>query len=834
MNNVNESMNQSDGFERARKLREEADALEAKARVRQRLLKLIDISRDPYYDQYLNQMLRDLEAGKATPAQVSREADRTYRLYQQRMNQGKVQNEMRTHVVPQDEKETDFGKCSNRINEQHAAFREEKPEQVAGKDTIEFKIGAGIFSIVGAVFVLAAFVIFGFNFLEGFWQGACLYAASLIVVLLSELLLKRLNSRFSLVITGIGISCLYISTIINYLVLKNMNGLAASAVVLAIALGAILLSRKKDAASIRIISFFGCYICFLPIRQFETELSFLVMTGILLIINIVSIYLPNQKNEGVISTVHLIAHTIFTGITTGLALAGGMGAMYVAFFDIASLVIINMIYYRQKEKNEFYLKLIFAMALGFMAVFLVSVGSFGHGIDDERILLFYKLLTEVMAVVTSVVFFILWGREERRWIQYYFMAALIVLFNGFSDYRLETTIGFIAAFVLTRLLFKVKEIEILDCIFAVLMVLQGFYMCKTWYVIPFAVVLFASAFLIKRTFIFHEIVLTIGFVGGICFQFDGNWTLPACVGTIFLLFLLFNHLPGLKDQKQLPYNITNVIFAGLFCLCTVFCGEYYFNAVTMVIGAVMIIVVFRARYGLAIPKKYLLLAGFLIYMILTSHFKTPVIVSILLMIVAIGSVGIGFKLRDKEYRICGLVMAVFVCIKLILYDFRGLESIFKVILFFTVGVIALAISFLYIYLEKKEDKKEKEENIEENIGGTFAGERNMPDAGEIQEKAEEPVKEEAQEKADEPVKEEAQENAEEPVKEETQEKAEEPVKEEAQEKAEEPVKNERQKDTGEAIKAETTEMPEGETENIADDTIEKNGGSVENEEADTL
>ena len=32
-------------------------------------------------------------------------------------------------------------------------------------DTVEFKIGAGIFSMVGAVFVLASFVIFWFNFL---------------------------------------------------------------------------------------------------------------------------------------------------------------------------------------------------------------------------------------------------------------------------------------------------------------------------------------------------------------------------------------------------------------------------------------------------------------------------------------------------------------------------------------------------------------------------------------------------------------------------------------------------------------------------------------------
>ena len=702
MSDFNAGMSDMDALERARKLREEAAAIEAKARVRQRLLKLIEISEDPYYDQYLNQMMKDLESGKATPAQVSREADRTYRLYQQRMAEKTGRENAGESISPND-KVTEKGTAVQPV------------ANVKHTDTVEFKIGAGIFSMVGAVFVLASFVIFGFNFLEGIWQGVCLYAASVALILLSELLIRKLNAKFSQVITGIGISCLYISTVINYMVLENINGIAASIITLLTALLSILIGRKKDAASIRMISFLGCYICYLPIREYESPLSLLVMTGILLIINVVSIFFPNQKNAGVISAVHLVAHTLFTGIATGLLLADNMEVLYIALFAAASLIILNMIYFRQKAKDEFYLKILFSIALGFTATFFVSIGCFEHGIVDETILLFNKLLTEVMAVVISVVFFILWGNDDRRWIQYYYAAAIVVLFNGFSDYKLETTIGMIAIFVLTRLLYKVKQIEVLDCILAVLMVLQGIYMCRTWYVIPFAAVLLISAFVIKRCAIFHEIVLSVGFVAGLCCQFDGNWTLPVCVGILFFFFLLFNHLPWLKAVKQQAYNITNISLAGLLCLCTVFCDQYYYNAVTMLLGAVMIVVAFRERYGLALPKKYLLLAGFLIYMILTSHFKTPVIVSILLMVVAIGCVAAGFLLRDKVYRICGLIMAILVCVKLVVYDFGELESLPKAILFLTVGVIALCISFIYIYLEKREDREEKIQNEEKDI-----------------------------------------------------------------------------------------------------------------------
>ncbi|MBD5455012.1 MAG: DUF2339 domain-containing protein [Lachnospiraceae bacterium] len=683
MNELNGNISNLEEFERERRLREDAEVQEAKEKVRQKLLQLIEISEDPYYDQYLNQMLKDLESGKATPFQVSKEADRTYRIYRQRMGINTAGSEPRENVIT--------------------------------KDTMEFKVGAGIFSIVGAVFVLASIVILGFNFLEGIWQGVCLYAASGIIILLSELLVKRLSNKFSLVITGIGISSLYISTIVNYLVLKNMNGIAASIITVLIALFSILLSRKKDAASIRMISFLGCYICFLPIRGFESELDFLIMTGMVLIINIVSIFLPNQKNSMVINLVHLIAHTMFTGIVIAIVTVDGMNAMYLSFFIVTSLVLINAIYLRHKEKEELLMTLLYTIALGFMVLFLIGSSCFPHGISDERILLFNRLLAEVMAAVVSVVFFILWGQDRRRWIQYYFIAALITMINGFSDYRIETTIACIAAFALTRLLYKVEELKILDCILAVVTVLQGLYMCRTGYVIPFAVVLFLSAFLIRRTVIFHEIVLTTGFLIGILIQFDSNWTLPGCVGALFVFFLLFNHLPVLKNEKQLAYNIVNVVFAGLFCFCTVFCWEYYINAVTMLIGTVMFLMIFRKKYGLELPKKYLFLAGYLIYMIFASNYETPVIVSILLMTVAVGCVGIGIVLKDKVYRICGLVISVIVCVKMLIYDFRELESMPRAVLFMIVGVIALVISFLYIYQEKKEDQEEDSELKEPEI-----------------------------------------------------------------------------------------------------------------------
>lgn len=71
------------------------------------------------------------------------------------------------------------------------------------------------------------------------------------------------------------------------------------------------------------------------------------------------------------------------------------------------------------------------------------------------------------------------------------------------------------------------------------------------------------------------------------------------------------------------------------------------------------------------------------------------------MVIAIGAVISGFALREKKLRVTGLVLTLTVCAKIALYDFRGAASVEKMILFLVVGLIALAISGIYIALEKK-------------------------------------------------------------------------------------------------------------------------------------
>ena len=663
-----------------------------KEEVKARLLHLRRISKDPYYDQYLNQMLRDLESEKATPAQVAKEADRTYRLYQERMAQQKGQ--------------------------------EGDAQQASSGSTAEFKIGAGIFSVIGAVFVLTAFIIFGINFLQGIWQGICLYVVSVIVVMLSELLIKRISQKACSVITAIGIGGLFISTIINYGVLGNINEPVALGITLVIALFAILLSRKKDSASIRLITVLGCYICFFPRQYYDSDIIFLCKALMLLIVNGVGILLPNQKNRKTISGVHMASCAMFMGSMAIFAFSvyAVSPVLRVAGYVLGGLIPLNLIYLREKEDSKTYINIIYDVCLGIAFVSFVILFAL---VDYEagtasQIKAFHDLLMGLQVFAVSFIFFILWGQDRRKWVQHYYMSGTLLLLaftiggfvsdetNNMTVGRIFTSAGILAIFLLARLLSNVKELIALDCILEVIVVLFGLSLAfggEVGYGWLFAVVLFLALFRGKRLLLFHEIAILLFFSSSALFPTKNSLFLPAQIGTLFLLFLLINHLPRLKERSHLPYNIVSAVVIFIYSVGIVFWEGKWINIITMLLGAVAIAVMFRPGYRMEIPRKYFLVWGYLIVMILLARFPVPAITSALLMLVAMGCIAVGFLKKDKVYRIFGLVMALFVCAKLIVFDFLVLETLTKVIIFFIVGIVALAISFLYIYLERKDEKK---------------------------------------------------------------------------------------------------------------------------------
>lgn len=646
-------------------------------RTEQKLSELMRLSKEPYFSRYVAQMKKDLEEGVATPLQVEREADRSYAEYQRRMR------------------------------DREAAQPELKTKSV------EFKIGIHVFSLIGALFILAAFVTFGFYFLKGAFQGICIYMAAFALVLFSELFLRRKMQKFAGVITGIGIGCLYAANIVNYLVLHFVNGIIAVLLTLLIAAATIWLSRKRDSVVIRLIGLIGCYVCLYPIHGFETELSFFVLTVILFIVNAAGVLFPNQSRTAAILAVHAALNVIFTGALLIIAGLDHVQATYLAALLLSSFIFMEIMAFvnRKREKdNEIFTITCIGSGLLLFMMFLLET------ITGEQLV---GLIMAAVTAAVSMVFFLLWEKEdEKKWAQVYFAAGLFLLIGAFSDQPVEQTITVGVIFLIARIGNRQRQLTALEAIAAVAVGLTGIGLSGSVYAYILAALLVLLSFRINKLHVFHEIVTTasvlvIWFLKCEWFRLynwgmDGKWFYPVAVLLLMLLFLLFHHLPGLRDKKQEVYNIVSLCFIGIFCLLPLFEGHLWIRIAIMAVGTLAAFLLLRKRYGLYWKGNTLLWAGFFSLYSITGNFGSPVVSSILIMAAAFFLVGIGFRHKEKMERITGLVLAALVCLKLVLYDFREAELLYRMIVFLIVGVMALGISFLYMFLEKKMAQKKAE------------------------------------------------------------------------------------------------------------------------------
>lgn len=646
-------------------------------RTEQKLSELMRLSKEPYFSRYVAQMKKDLEEGVATPLQVEREADRSYAEYQRRMR------------------------------DREAAQPELKTKSV------EFKIGIHVFSLIGALFILAAFVTFGFYFLKGAFQGICIYMAAFALVLFSELFLRRKMQKFAGVITGIGIGCLYAANIVNYLVLHLVNGIIAVLLTLLIAAATIWLSRKRDSVVIRLIGLIGCYVCLYPIHGFETELSFFVLTVILFIVNVAGVLFPNQSRAAAILAVHAALNVIFTGALLIIAGLDHVQATYLAALLLSSFIFMEIMAFvnRKREKdNEIFIITCIGSGLLLFMMFLLET------ITGEQLV---GLIMAAVTAAVSMLFFLLWEKkDERKWAQVYFAAGLFLLIGSFSDQPVEQTITVGVIFLIARIGNRQRQLTALEAIAAVAVGLTGIGLSGSVYAYILAALLVLLSFRINKLYVFHEIVTTasvlvIWFLKCEWFRLynwgmDGKWFYPVAVLLLMLLFLLFHHLQGLRDKKQEVYNIVSLCFIGIFCLLPLFEGHLWTRIAIMAAGTLAAFLLLRKRYGLYWKGNTLLWAGFFSLYSITGNFGSPVVSSILIMAAAFFLVGIGFRHKEKMERITGLVLAALVCLKLVLYDFREAELLYRMIVFLIVGVMALGISFLYMFLEKKMAQKKAE------------------------------------------------------------------------------------------------------------------------------
>lgn len=490
-------------------------------------------------------------------------------------------------------------------------------------------------------------------------------------------------------------------------------------ITLLITVFAILLGRKKDSGIIKVISFLGCYSCFLPVGFGGNNVEFATVTGILFVINIMTICLPVKKAKNVVNIVHMISNTIFTFLMAVITYTEELDARLPILYVCTNLLVIGIIfrvmereeqktrtagmYYDNSGNIALYIVMLFVQSIAYICC---SANAFGGIFKGESAIdpIWFHVMMATFVLVAAILF-VLFIKSELKWIQYY-VTAIVVFYTYSMIYKVsvESAMALLVIFVISKLLSRVKALKVSEMIITLITVCTAFiyWIEDAWYGS-----LFAAAFLLSILALYHfkpfyQTVITFALICYLTISLGELPLLPAVnVSVLFLLLLLFNNVKWWRGRKQAVYNYGNLAFMLFWCVAAIFVESYLNCAILALLGTAVVVLGFQKKYAMDFRFKYLFLVLFWTYMTFISRIEIAVVLSSILMVIAIASVVLGFALKRREVRIYGLVLSILVCLKVVFYDFMETPMLEKMILFLIVGVIILAISGIYIVLEKK-------------------------------------------------------------------------------------------------------------------------------------
>lgn len=615
---------------------------------------------------------------------------------------------------------------------------EEQPIQnkTENKKTGEkgLKLGVSALNLVGIILILISLTTFGryvyVNFLSNETKGIVLFLVPILILLAGELYFSKKNFKFSKGITSLGISGLYTAVIINYLVLDNITGIFALGITAIITGGAIYLSYRKESNLLRIVTLVGAYICLVPIDKISIEQSYILVV-ILTIIHVMNIYFPLQdiKNRDI--------NIPFEFYTSILAL-------------VSTLIIgVNL------DKNVLVLLLIITTIVYGVQYVITCTAKGNNLLNSIGILLYFTLYPLVTTVVyplselglftssyvpylplgvycvigLSILFIV---KKEARWTGYtgFVLASLFIIINmGFEKYD-----SYIICLALltggTLLLFIKEKNKILEYTLIGLIVISilGYFVTieeaiSVVYLVLFTGILCGSKEF-KNTlgviiFKYFYMLAIVGWVQSMIAHTDSLYDIEVYIVFISLAIciiytVIINKVYILRHDTIKDMNYVSLWLMVVVGLVAGLIGttEFYLSIAFTVYIFVSLLTEDYIDTKRLSHNKTLIYAFLSTYIVVRLSFIVDIvyevkqlILSISLMIVALGSVFIGFKINNSKLRKYGLILSLITCVKLMLVDFYSFDFIIKTLVFLVVGIIALIISYTFSKLENEHKNK---------------------------------------------------------------------------------------------------------------------------------
>ncbi len=634
-------------------------------------------SKDPDFTQYLDQMQVVLNKQCASANYLEQEIDNRYKQYQQimadRMQMIPVQPQSVqdfTEVVQQPRPVAEQVQQIQPATETAQSQFTQQPlpqwayQQPRKKSSVEFKIGADIFCVIGILFILVAFVMLGVTYMGDLFKGLCVCAIAGALILISELVLRRRMEKLSQCVTGLGICGLYVATLI-------------------------------------------------------ISSDMLIITAVLFVVNIVAILIPIKRRALGVHTIHMVANTIFTVLVTDRAMHLAADPRQCCLYVLSNILVIGLIFRvmlrgAQKKriagipcKDQGYIALYCVMLFVQTGTFANLVMQLSRGSMVGDLGLSANLWNYIFAasyLIPALISFLALMKRPEKWIAYYGVLLMALLTYGLSDHQTERVFCLLGIFAVCKLLSGVSVLKVSEVVVTGLVAFCSLFYVggDDWYGIAFVGAFALSILTLHYYKVFHQLAITFVLVLFVTVKLINVSLLPSVIlGVLFVLLLIFNHVGIWRDKQQKVYNGINLSIMALWCLLAIFVRDYLNSGIMALLGTAVIVLVLRKKYDMEVKNKYLFLMIFLTYMAFISGMEMAVIISSIIMAIAIVSVILGFAMQQKSVRIYGLILSIAVSLKIMFFDFRAMPIMERMLLFFVVGVIILAISCIYIVLEKK-------------------------------------------------------------------------------------------------------------------------------------
>ena len=604
------------------------------------------------------------------------------------------------------------------------------------KNSAEYAIGAIVMSVVGSVFLLVGLVYLAVNYLDSFMQGMLMYVACFAVIGVSELIVRRRVPKLSSVFTAIGISGIFLSTVVNYRSLSNLS-LAASAVILGVVAVLVCIFgyfRKSQIYSA--IGFLAAFISSVAIGNDATGGEFLFITLGTLLISCLWLVFPVKKYYGILATVMMISEFLYVPFALGIRIRSDISfdaGIYKMLFVSASWVIIELVYFtflrftraEGIERSSLHTaNMVIVIALSFIYS-IITIFGFNESDAAQSSKLIYGIVVFLIYFIPGLIFTVATYRSRYYYSFTYFVALVVtgILSSICAETNYFSAPVIIAFAIAMRIVsFKnphrnsYKVMDIIIQIFILLLVLpsadNGLTTVEQYFgmaVITLGVLAclwFNAGF---NTAVWIIAMSTIAF-GSITVFLPEQICAATSMGIILVLTYTKNVFERFEDNNTKVFNwfalVYEVLFLGMASSGEFSAEQVITYSIAAIFGLAFAILILNREYGFPFAGKYIVTPVYLTYACFLAPFESGFVLSIILMVIAVVSVIIGFVLKEKSIRVYGLVLSIIICGKIALVDFASIGDIFaKTIMYILVGLLALSIGCIYMVLEAGEYKK---------------------------------------------------------------------------------------------------------------------------------